>query len=403
MPQPLYPLIALAALLTLGGCQSDPTAEIKKPEEERAIGFGSRAASWQTEDKTRATSEEGLEKVAQDFRVWGYKTTSGSYTEGFTNQQTVMDGYRVVYEPSTGGWAYEGVYNPSLQTNQGIKYWDYAATSYRFLALAPYSAERQPTLSADQTAYTLNLDYRFSRQAEARQVQYYSDVWASDNHENQFDGQNTSPKYNEQVKLTFQPLMCRVRMKFLFPDNITRAKVTDIAFRDARWDTKHASEATTPCQGKVSLSFPSALQANCSSLTPTLQWSDIKKGQMVMDTPYEDENDKVHILTDKTKWNKWYYVPPMDQIPDYTDNDTPDDPTDDGYLGTPPYKQGAYTLTLRINGQVKTATVPAELMQWKLGHAYTYIFKITEIGIVFDHVLEVYARWQAGVSGNTEW
>lgn len=52
---------------------------------------------------------------------------------------------------------------------------------------------------------------------------------------------------------------------------------------------------------------------------------------------------------------------------------------------------------------MKTATVPAELTQWKLGHAYTYIFKITEINIMFDHVLEVYARWQAGVSGNTEW
>lgn len=403
MPQPIYPLIALAALLTLGGCQSDPTAEIKKPEEERAIGFGSRAASWQAENKTRATSEEGLEKVAQDFRVWGYKTTGGSYTEGFTSQQTVMDGYRVDYEQATGGWAYEGVYNSSLQTNQGIKYWDYAATSYRFLALAPYSADRQPTLSADQTANTLNFDYRFGSQAEAKQVQYYSDVWASDNHGNRFNGQTACPKYNEQVKLTFQPLMCRVRMRFIYPDNITRVKITDIAFHDARWDTKHAAEATTPCQGQVSLSFPSALQAGCSSLTPTLQWTDLQKGQMVMDTPYEDETDKVHVLADPAKWGTWYYVPPMDQIPDYTDNGTPDDLTDDGYVGTPPYKQGAYTLTLRINGQVKTATVPAELTQWKLGHAYTYIFKITEIGIVFDHVLEVYARWQAGVSGNTEW
>jgi hypothetical protein len=42
--------------------------------------------------------------------------------------------------------------------------------------------------------------------------------------------------------------------------------------------------------------------------------------------------------------------------------------------------QGSYKLSVDINGQTKTAAVPANYMQWLPGYSYTYVFKITEEG-----------------------
>ena len=113
-----------------------------------------------------------------------------------------------------------------------------------------------------------------------------------------------------------------------------------------------------------------------------------------MTIPYEET--PIHVGADETK--KWYYVLPLSKIPGYDDNGTPDDTSDDnGYSLSTPYEQGSYKLTARINGKVKTATVPAELLQWKEGFSYTYYFKITDVGITFDHYVEVYTHWQAGL------
>ena len=67
------------------------------------------------------------------------------------------------------------------------------------------------------------------------------------------------------------------------------------------------------------------------------------------------------------------------------------DPEDDGkeypadapggwYTVLPVLTQGSYTLTASVNGQDRTAVVPAEYMSWLPGYSYTYIFKITEEG-----------------------
>ena len=55
--------------------------------------------------------------------------------------------------------------------------------------------------------------------------------------------------------------------------------------------------------------------------------------------------------------------------------------TSDGwYIVFPNMSQGSYKLSVDINGQTKTAAVPANYMQWLPGYSYTYVFKITEEG-----------------------
>ena len=54
--------------------------------------------------------------------------------------------------------------------------------------------------------------------------------------------------------------------------------------------------------------------------------------------------------------------------------------SDGWYTVLPNTTQGSYTLTVDVNGTSKTATVPAEFMQWLPGYQYTYVFKIDAAG-----------------------
>ena len=46
----------------------------------------------------------------------------------------------------------------------------------------------------------------------------------------------------------------------------------------------------------------------------------------------------------------------------------------------PTLSQGSYTLSVKVNNETKTCSVPAEYMRWLPGYSYTYIFKILEEG-----------------------
>ena len=71
------------------------------------------------------------------------------------------------------------------------------------------------------------------------------------------------------------------------------------------------------------------------------------------------------------------------------------------YVVLPNLTQGSYTLSVKVNGETKRATVPAEYMRWQPGYSYTYVFKITdeggvEIGWVESAVTpwtEMFADW----------
>lgn len=76
-----------------------------------------------------------LESYHTTFGVWGYKTVSST-------ESAVMTNYKVIYNDANGSnttylWNYDGTNAPS---GQYLKYWDKAASQYRFDAYAPYSA-----------------------------------------------------------------------------------------------------------------------------------------------------------------------------------------------------------------------------------------------------------------------
>lgn len=320
---------------------------------------------------TRANKETGLETISKTFKVWGYKTTGGNYTSGFNQSQNVMDGYTVNWtqqtanttSSNTADWEYVGIHNDKLNTNQTIKYWDYSATSYRFFAYsiptaagnikAPNFLEPSTTEGSNTTQASFSIPFTYNKDASAVTTPYISDLWLSDN-------QNfENKKYGACVKLTFAPIITKVRFKFNYLKD-TKISITDIVF-------KNINDAPSPTKGNIIVSYP----ITGTGAKASYNWVTTETGTepLKFTIPYEEDADLNHQVTER---KKWYYVPPLG------DSDTP---------------QGAYIITATIDGKKSTATIPAEYMQWKAGYQYTYIFKITEAGTVISFSNLLVEKW----------
>lgn len=341
--------MALCLLSCSSSGQDDPF--IPEPQQV-GISFGGNSGSWQDASSRAGDGETGLEKLFSSFKVWGYKTKNengGSNNDGSLNSsiQNVMDGYLVDWNTSSNDWEYIGTYNASLNLYQTIKYWDYSALQYRFWAYAPANAHDViANENTNDNSHSITIPYEFNSNATLTSTPYISNLCI--------------PKIGDQVKLTFVPLIAKVRFKFKYNDKQI-ASIQDISFRDERWKPtgngntfqwSGTSEEKTPVAGNIIATYP--LSGTSTDVTKT--WKTTKQGLGLLELtiPYEEDTDENH-QTDIRQ--KWYFMPPMDIAN---------------------YKQGNYILSAKIEGNQVSATVGSEYMQWKAGFQYTYIFKVSE-------------------------
>lgn len=345
--------MALCLLSCSSSGQDDPF--IPEPQQV-GISFGGNSGSWQDASSRAGEGETGLEKLFSSFKVWGYKTKNddggsnengGSNNDGSTNSsiQKVMDGYLVDWNTSSNDWEYIGKYNASLNLYQTIKYWDYSALQYRFWAYAPADASGVTACENTNTnSHSITIPYEFNSNATLTSTPYISNLCI--------------PKIGDQVKLTFVPLIAKVRFKFKYNDKQI-ASIQDISFRDERWKPtgngttfqwSGESEERTPVAGNIIATYP--LSGTSTDFSKT--WKTTKQGILNLTIPYEEENDE-NRQTDFLQ--KWYFMPPMDIAN---------------------YQQGNYILSAKIEGNQVSATVGSEYMQWQAGFQYTYIFKVSE-------------------------
>ena len=370
--------IISALAICLLSCSTPEQDDLLIPEPQQgSISFGGNSGSWQDAPTSRA-GETGLETIAKSFRVWGYKNTGGNHTDGFTEPQKVMDGYIVNWnQPATGGtgsWDYTGIRNEELQTTQTVKYWDYSATCYRYFAFSPEDAKVTTTIlqeggnstsqagttseegSTNQTdkasKVSFQIPFEYKEDATSSSTPYISDLWLSDN-----QNFGDDKKYGACVKLTFAPIVTKVRIKFNYQEN-TNVTITGISF-------KHTA-GEVPTAGNICINYP----ITGTETQPVYSWETTQRGTINLSVPYEEEADKIHQTTER---GKWYFVPPSGNT------------TNTG--------QGDYIITATINGKTSTAIIPAEYMQWKAGYQYTYIFKITEAGTVISFTNLQVEKW----------
>lgn len=373
------PFLALCLFSCAGSGQEEPDVPTQ-PEEPKgvSISFGGNSGTWQDAPTTRANKETGLETIAKTFKVWGYKTTGGNNTGGFTDSQNVMDGYTVNWtqqtanttSSNTADWEYVGI------ANQTIKYWDYSATSYRFFAYsiptaagnstAPYFSGPLTTEGSTNLHASFSIPFNYDKDATNVSTPYISDLWMSDNPN--FENR----KYGACVKLTFAPIITKVRFKFNYQAE-SQVSITNISFRNV-------NDVPSPTSGNIIITYPITGMDTQASYIWEATGTETEPINFTI--PYEEEGDLNHQTTTR---KKWYFVPPL------------------GDCKTT--QQSAYIITADINGKKATATVPAEFMQWKAGYQYTYIFKITEAGtnIAFTNMqVEKWVETPIKNNGGTE-
>ena len=355
-----------------------------------SIAFSSNNSKWQDEQTTRGAGT-GLETLFTSFRVWGYKTTSD--VSALSSSQIVMDGYKVLFTQGSAGntasntadWEYVGIENPLLSTPQTIKYWDHSATSYRFFAYSPFRSD--VTVTTPSTADpNVSLSFPFEYSDAATSSPYASRLWLATPSSNVTSA--SSPAYGSCVTLTFAPIIAKVRFRFTYPNGTKSVTMRNIQFSDSRF-LDDASKADTPLRGTIHATYP--LTGIPSSQQPVITMAPASTdatGKILLTVPYEEPSDAVHILKDPTLYQKWYYVPPLANIP---------------------YEQGAYTITANISGKKVSATVPAQYMQWKAGYKYTYIFKLSDVGDNITFADLQVEQWLPGAeiknngNGTQEW
>ena len=329
--------MALCLLSCSSSGQDDPF--IPEPQQV-GISFGGNSGTWQDASSRAGDSETGLEKLFSSFKVWGYKTKN----DDGGSIQKVMDGYLVDWNTSSNDWEYIGTYNASLNLYQTIKYWDYSALQYRFWAYAPADASSViASENTDANSLSITIPYEFNSNATLTSTPYISNLCI--------------PKIGDQVKLTFVPLIAKVRFKFKYNDKQI-ASITDISFRDERWKPtgkgtflwSESADTKPPVEGNIIATYP--LSGTSTDVTKT--WKTTKQGILNLTIPYEEEKDENHQAEIR---QKWYFMPPMDIAK---------------------YQQGNYILSANIEGNQVSATVGSEYMQWKAGFQYTYIFKVSE-------------------------
>ena len=374
------PFLALCLFSCAESGQEEPDVPTQ-PEEPKgvSISFGGNSGTWQDAPTTRANKETGLETISKTFKVWGYKTTGGNYTSGFDQSQNVMNGYTVNWtqqtanttSSNTADWEYVGI------ANQTIKYWDYSATSYRFFAYsiptaagnitAPFFSGPSTTEGSTYLHASFSIPFNYDKDATNVSTPYISNLWLSDNQN--FENR----KYGACVKLTFAPIITKVRFKFNYQAE-SQVSITNISFRNV-------NNAPSPTSGNIIINYPiTGMDTQASYIWET---TGTETEPINFTIPYEEEEGDLNHQTTTRK--KWYFVPPLG------DSKTT--------------QQSAYIITADINGKKATATVPAEFMQWKAGYQYTYIFKITEAGtnIAFTNMqVEKWVETPIKNNGGTE-
>jgi len=376
-PMRLIGLISLMGLMGLMGCSKE---QVEEPVLQEAICFnGGLQENTDITAGTRAEEGTPLSDLANTFQVWAFKNMSyEESTESYAALQEVMHDYTVNWRENSAnttisnssGWEYVNQ-QPIGGTEQSIKYWDLSAKAYKFFGyvLPTTGAVEVEFYKSNGTdgayeAYEVNGNYskcRMSFTTDAREeavAPYFSKLWFSNN------SPGSEHIYPSMVKMQFFKPFAKVRFMFKFaaPDEPILIELPHF-FPTNQGRQIHLS-------GTFRLIYP----LTGDETKESWETEDITYAMAAFTQDYYEaaanETDETVLANQK----HWYTV-------------------------LPAKNQGAYTLTVRVNGEERACYVPAEYMDWLPGYSYTYIFKVNEDGgVKFDAINIAFTDWQ----GNTE-
>ncbi|WP_373172288.1 hypothetical protein [Prevotella merdae] len=373
-------LFFAASALALASCSSDDFLGENPGNVQNAsnaINFSGDAGKI-----TRATSNTATtdaEKLDKQFKVYGVKTTDG------TMFHNVFVDYSVWYDENlttsnTNKWEYVG-------NNQTIKYWDYSASEYRFVAGSPIDAftynKDLENISTIGTVIKSATVTGLAGHIEKNDVGGAGTVLETNPVYVAKPKIVTKDNYKEAVKFEFirQQAMVRVGLYETIPGYF----ISEIKF--------YTADKTTKSNNVILTSATADYFVGGSDVKGTINY-DWTKANPSYTYTYDD--------TGLTKSQNWYAgklctTKPLatkltDEVADLYGTDK--DMSDAGYFTVLPTPSETdpkpilikcdYTLISDdISGEVinvtgATAAIPAAYSKWEANTRYTYLFKISQ-------------------------
>ena len=383
-----------ASALALASCSSDDflgdTPGSTPTSANSAINFGGDAGKI-----TRATSNEGNTQQMLDgqFLVYGVKKTNDEIFHNVFVNYSVWDVEANNTTSNTNGWEYVGTKDAAnlgigkitLKYDQTIKYWDYSASVYHFVAGSPIDAFK----------YTISPDLTTGTDIESATVTGLAGHIEANNTETAL---KTNPvyiaapvkiakdDYQKPVKFTFIRQQSMVRVGIY--ETIPGYSITDIKFY--AYDTDDNTLKVSKGNNVILTSATDGYFVGGSNLTGTVTY-DWKSTTPSYTYKYDDTN-----LVKSKNWyaGKLSILATTSSEPTVaTLYGTDKDMSTTGYftvLPTPSETKASpilikcdYTLTDFNSGETikvtgATAAIPAAYSKWKPNTRYTYLFKISD-------------------------
>lgn len=407
-------LFFAAALVALASCSDEQFVGSNSPNTPDAIGDNNGAIVFNTGTKTITREDhvgaDAANLLNEHFTVAGFKGAGDVTATAATG--TVFDNYVVNWtentaattESNTSDWEYVGITAVAPSTlagnTQSIKYWDYSADQYDFIAYSTGTAtavtetptDGQVQVSAISAPNATTAAYTLKGAAADLAKCYIADMVTAYK-----DGTDTKHKYQDEVQLTFRALASKVRIALY-------ETVPGYSVKDVKFYTDAATTLATGTSSTDATLFTIATAAKDNFYTAgtyTVSFPTVGKSNLS-----NSDYNKAHVsfaadASGKTTTKSFGNLNLVGR--DYKETDATN------YIGrtsatasfagtTSPYYQIAmpneegtvlelrvdYTL-LSVDGsgeEIKvhgaTAFVPAIYAAWKPNYAYTYIFKISD-------------------------
>ena len=382
-----------ASALTLASCSSDDflgdTPGSTPTSANSTINFGGDAGKI-----TRATSNEGTPQQMLDgqFLVYGVKKTSE------TQLVSVFPNYSVWYDEAknttsnTNGWEYVGTKdaanlgpgNITLSKEQTIKYWDYSASVYHFVAGSPieafsYNTPMDPTTGTDIKSATVT---GLAGHIEANNTETAlktNPVYIAAPVKIEKDG------YQKPVKFTFIRQQSMVRVGIY--ETIPGYSITDIKFYEA--------DGTTATNSNIILTSATAnyfVGGSNVSGTVTYNWETPTPSYTFNYTDNENLKKRQNWYAGALENGVKATTSATTIISDLYGRDGDMDANNGYFIVMPTLASEASAILIKCDYTLKstdgsneeihvkgaTAAIPAAYSKWENNTRYTYLFKISE-------------------------
>ncbi len=381
-------LIFAASALALASCSSDDFLGENPGTAQNAttaINFGGEAGKI---TRGYLPQTEAVNALNKNFVVYGYKTKESTTTTVYDHYNIAWKGTENKTETNTKGWEYVGVNKNSLSSvnEQTIKYWDYSANQYDFVAFS-LGSNTQGTgeNEVEATKVTTTPSYSLTGKTANLAKCFIADRITAKNGETNKKNYKLCA-YGDNVTFAFRSLATKVKMGIY--ETISGYSVKEVKFYTKANDATpaetpilYAATATIPAddaKGTMDVTFGSNTSTDVDFNEAKVKWNVAAGSNNSSTIAFETLSKQAKEKDEQTAGTEFIG----------RDITTASMPTN--FKTVLPVSVGNLTLKVdytleSIDGsgeeiKVKgaTAVVPAIYTNWQPNFAYTYIFKISD-------------------------